>query len=125
MIEILLTALFLGLAAYRITRFFVFDSLIGSDMGPDPDLPDPASRWAEILDAWAYDPQTHQDRNFVRGKIGDLASCPWCLGFWVSCLTFGLWTWSLPWTAASPQNWVLNAFAIAGVQGFLSSRMNA
>lgn len=113
----LVLVLGLGLASYRITRFLVVDSLFGMS-------PDSGSRFSVHVDHFAYSADG-SDRNWLRGKIGDLLTCTWCLGFWISTGALAAWTWSVPWQAASPQQWVLTAFAVAGVQGYLNSRMNA
>lgn len=117
MIETILMVLVLGLASYRITRFLVTDTLMG--MGPD------SGSWLSTkVDAFAYNPDG-SNRSWWRGKIGDLLTCYYCLGFWVSCAGLAVWTRTWPWTADQPGQWVLLAFAIAGVQSFVSSRMNA
>lgn len=110
-----LTLVILILAAYRITRFFVEDSLIGAG-------PDSGSRFSIAVDRFAYD-QNGSDRSFLRGKIGDLLTCTWCLGFHVSWVTVSLWLWTAPWDLGT-QGW-LYVFAVAGGQGFMNSRMNA
>lgn len=125
MVETLAMIVLLGLVSYRITRFFVSDSLIGmGDPDNENDQKDPTSPMAVVLDNWAYN-DDGSDRSFIRGKIGDLLTCIFCLGFWVSVIVYALFTWSLPWTVEDPQNWVLMAFGISGVQAFIGSRMNA
>jgi len=115
----------LGLISYRITRFFVSDSLIGmGDPDNDNDNRDATSPMAVWLDRFAY-MDDGDDRSFIRGKLGDLFSCIFCLGWWVSVGVYALFTWSLPWTVDDPQVWVLMTFGIAGVQAFIGSRMNA
>lgn len=117
MIETILMMLVLGLASYRITRFLVTDTLMG--MGPD------SGSWLSTkVDAFAYNPDG-SNRSWWRGKIGDLVTCLYCLGWWVSCAVLALWTWSFPWTSNDPQQWILLAFAISGIQAFIGSRMNA
>lgn len=118
MIEQLLTAIVLGLCSYRIARFLVDDKLLG--MGAD------SGSWLSTkVDKFAYS-EDGTDRNFLRGKIGDLLTCTWCLGFWVSLAAYALWTWSLPWSPdVQFQQWWIMVFAIAGIQGFIGSRMNA
>ena len=108
----------LCLAAYRVTRFLVKDSLIG--MGDD------SGSWLSVkVDKFAYDAQG-LDRSSIRGRIGDLLTCSFCLGFWVSSGLLAAWTWSWPWGQGQQfQIWVATAFAIAGVQAYISSRMNA
>lgn len=125
-----LTFVILGLAAYRITRFFVMDSLIGmgSTEELDPDTQKfvqlPHSKWGGVVMRFCYD-EEYEDRGFFRGKLGDLLGCIFCMGFWISCAVYALWTWSLPWTSADPQVWVITAFAITGVQAFIGSRQDA
>lgn len=122
-----LTVLVLGLASYRVTRFLVLDSLMG--MGThdklDPDLKvivqEPNSPLAAAVYSLCYN-EDGTDRGFFRGKLGDLLGCWLCLGFWISCGILALWTWTLPWTTSDPQQWVLTAFAVAGVQIFAQSR---
>ena len=118
MIEQLFLIIVLGLCSYRIARFFVDDKLIG--MGPD------SGSWLSTkVDKFAYT-EDGADRNFLRCKIGDLATCQFCFGFWVSMCSYALWTWSLPWQPGQQfQQWWMMVFAIAGVQAFIGSRMNA
>jgi hypothetical protein len=125
MIDQLALLLITGLISYRITRFLLFDSLIGmSDPDNENNQENPTSPMAIRLDNFAYT-DTGEDRSFIRGKIGDLLTCPWCTGFWVSVGVYALFTWSLPWTVDSPGAWVLMTFGVAGLQGFVQSRMNA
>lgn len=106
------------LAAYRITRFFVKDSLIG--FGPDS-----GSAVSVKLDKWAYN-DDGTDRSFLRGKAGDLLTCIWCLGFWVSLIVYVAAVVSLGEWNSLPLVWHgIIVFAVAGGQGFLSSRLAA
>lgn len=121
--------LVLGVAAYRITRFLIEDSLIGMGMGQELQggkfVNVPNSPMAARLDGFAYNPDG-SDRNWFRGRVGDLLSCSWCLGAWVSFSAYALWTWTLPWQEGVEfQKWWIYAFAVAGVQGFISSRADA
>lgn len=111
-----LAFLILVLASYRITRFLVHDSL----MGFGPDSGSQVSMW---VDRFAYEGDDGLDRSFLRGKIGDLLTCTWCTGFWVSLAVVAVWTQVVPWDM-SLQEWV-QVFAVAGGQGFMNSRMNA
>jgi len=108
-------------AAYRITRFFVIDSLIGFST-------DSGSRMSVRIDAFAYD-TGGKDRNWWRGKVGDLLTCTFCLGFWISAVVYFAYlgatvgidgientAWALH---------VINVFAIAGGQAYFNSRINA
>jgi hypothetical protein len=54
---------FFGLAAYRLTRLFLYDHLFDS------------------FRAWVW-----KRRPPENGGVGYLLTCPWCLGFWVSSL---------------------------------------
>lgn len=110
-----LALLVIALAAFRLTRFLVRDSLMG--FGPES-----GSRMSVRVDAFAYDPEG-LDRSYLRGKVGDLATCNWCLGFHVSWVLLCAWYQLAPWELGV-QGWTV-AFAIAGVQGFIASRMNA
>jgi hypothetical protein len=106
------------LASYRITRFFVKDSLIG--FGPDS-----GSKVSVRLDQWAYD-NDGADRTFVRGKVGDLLTCVWCLGFWVSAVVYTAAAVALGEWGGQPLAFHgIAVFAVAGGQGFLSSRLAA
>lgn len=108
----------LVLASYRITRFFVKDSLIG--FGPDS-----GSDVSVRLDRWAYN-DDGTDRSFWRGKAGDLLTCVWCLGFWVSTIVYVSAALALGEWDSQPLVWHgLMCFAVAGGQGFLSSRLAA
>jgi len=112
-----LILILLSFAAFRITRFFVKDSLIGfgSDSG---------SAMSVRVDNFAYY-DNGDDRSWLRGKVGDLLTCVWCLGFWVSVGVYAGWTQTVPWNAERPGQWILTVFAIAGAQGYLNTRMNA
>jgi len=76
------TLLILSLAAYRLTRFFIHDSLLGGS-------PDSGSRWSAILDGFAYK-ESGENRSWIRGKIGDLFTCHFCLSFWICLALYGL-----------------------------------
>lgn len=103
-----LTALIiLSAATYRITRFFIYDSLLGSRLEAD-------TKWSRTLDHFGYN-EDGSNRGFFRGKLADLLTCPFCFSFWVGCTLLGLWTWSLPWTAVEPQVWIINSFAVAAL----------
>lgn len=103
------------LAAYRITRFLVKDSLIG--FGPDS-----ASRISVRLDRFAYDSEGN-GRSWWREYVGDLLTCTWCLGFWVSLAVACTWLRLMPWELGI-EGWGV-AWGVAGAQGYLNTRMNA
>lgn len=107
-----------ALAAYRLTRFFVKDSLIG--FGPDS-----GSAISQRIDQFAYD-EEGTDRSFWRGKAGDLLTCTWCLGFWISAATYTVAAISLREWSGQPLLWHgIAIFGVAGAQGLLSSRLAA
>lgn len=107
--------LILSFAAYRLTQFFVYDSLIGGN-------PESGSKQSVRLDRFAYDSETGQDRSFLRGKVGDLLTCPWCLGFWLSAASYLLFVAATDrWTGTAVVVHGLTIFSIAGLQGFLNS----
>lgn len=104
----------LAFAAFRFTQFFVFDSLAGFN-------PESGSKASIALDAFAYD-ETGKDRSFIRGKIGDLLTCPWCLGFWLSAFVYlAFIIASGRWDAYPLVIHLLGVFAVAGGQGFLNA----
>lgn len=103
------------LATYRITRFFVRDSLIGFSLESE-------SRMSQRVDEFAYAPDGG-NRSWWRGKVGDLLTCVWCLGFHVAWVTLCLWLRVWPWELGVA-GWI-DAFAIAGGAGFISSRLNS
>lgn len=106
------------LASYRLTRFFVKDSLIG--FGPDS-----GSQVSVRIDRFAYT-EDGSDRTWLRGKVGDLLTCVWCLGFWISAATYTATAVALGEWSGQPLVWHgMVMFAVAGGQGFLSSRLAA
>lgn len=94
----------LALAAYRLTRFLVIDTLISGVRN-------------KFHSAIVNQAQKQGKLQFLWNKIYDLSSCTWCLGFWVSVGLYWAYIWS------SPINWgrldFVNIFAIAGIQGLL------
>lgn len=94
----ILTAL-LGIAAYRITRFFLFDTIIESIR----------QKWYMWLINRKHFKRTAQ-------KALELTSCTWCFGVHISWLLYAGWTRLYPWQFGV-KGWIIVA-AIAGVQGF-------
>jgi hypothetical protein len=94
----------IALAAFRMTHFFVYDSLIGANLESE-------SKFATKLDRFSYNTEDGSDRSWARGKIGDLLNCPWCLGFWISAGLWAVWVWGPEWARYGQFPW-----AIAGVQ---------
>ena len=100
MLEIVLTALLVGFASYRATRFLIFDTLIEQSR----------EKFYVFL----------INRKHLRplwDKVLDLTSCTWCLGFWVGLAAFSFLTSTYPWDFTRLQ--AIATFAIAGVQGLL------
>lgn len=99
--------LVVSLAAFRITRFVVFDSLIGGNL-------DSQSKFSRWLDVFAYDSEGN-NRTLIRGKIGDLLTCPYCVGAWVSLGVVAVWFYG-----SDPVRWGVTVWAVAGLQALLS-----
>jgi hypothetical protein len=97
----------IALAAYRLTRFLVFDSLFGFNLAS-------RSRMSGRLDRWAYTTDG-KDRTYWRGKLADLLVCPYCTGFWVTIGVWASWFYGPTWLRV-----IVVLFAIAGVQAFLN-----
>ena len=96
------------LAAFRVVRFVVFDKLVGAHL-------ESRSKFSRRLDTWAYD-QNGQDRSFVRGKVGDLLTCPWCIGFWISLAVWAAFWWGPEWVQYATYAW-----AVAGAVALISA----
>lgn len=94
----------LTFAAYRMTRFLVFDQLMGFSL-------DSNSKLSRRLDVFCYR-SDGADRSWLRGKLGDLLTCPYCLGFhvvWIGyCIMVAAWPWAI-----GLQGW-LEIWAVAG-----------
>jgi len=110
----------LCLAAFRLTRFFIKDSLMG--FGPDS-----GSRASVRIDRFAY-LEDGTGRSWWREYVGDLLTCVWCLGFWLSAIAyFGWLSATVGWSGIESVGWqvhLLTVFGVAGVQGYLNTRMN-
>lgn len=96
----LLPLVVLSIAAYRLTRLFLFDTIIEISR----------NRFYTLVANRKWLPR-------IREKILDLTSCSWCLGFWVSLALFSLYTRTTPWELGV-NGWI-STFAVAGVQGLL------
>lgn len=68
------TLILLGLAAFRMTRLIGWDTLTGQ-------LRARVTR----LDRWETEPEAY------RQGLDVFLHCPWCLGFWISLGTWGVW----------------------------------
>lgn len=90
----------LSFAAYRITRFLLFDTL----------LDEPRNFW--------YNTASGGNRfKLLREKALDLTSCSWCTGVWVTFFLYWIYVWYSP-VHFTRFDWI-NILAIAGVQGLL------
>lgn len=110
--------LLLALAAYRATRFFVDDSLIGGNYASGSEIGETLHRWARDRDG--------NDKKWGRGRIADLASCTYCAGWWITLTVTCLWLYAWPWQLGR-EGW-LTAAALAGAQALfnaLDHRINA
>lgn len=125
--QLLLAVLFVGFVSARITQFLVLDSLIGMN-------PETGSKLSEVVDRFAYwgdDWEQSEapvapgmDRSWIRGKVGDLLTCPFCLGFWISAACWVVIAGSLG--VASDYSLLVNAaaiFAVAAVQSWHSAQV--
>lgn len=105
------TFLILSLASYRITRFFLFDTMFegtrlrlhaalisGTTKDSDP------GRWASF-------------KRLLANKLFDLTSCSWCLSVWVSLGVLSVYLWECPldWER---HTWVLLA-GLSGASGLI------
>lgn len=99
----LITALILAMVSFRVTRFFLFDSMFEATR---------IRIYNALLkvDEDGYTPTW-------RYKIYELLSCTWCFGFWVSLATYWVYLWVAPWNWTRG-DWLL-ALAITGIAGFL------
>ncbi len=115
--------LILGLAAYRITRFIVSDSLLDGirnklisilfapDELTEPQLDEEGNYQPPVLDE-PYRIDIPRFWAVTFGKLGELITCRFCIGFWVSlALYLSYQQWGLAWP--------IMAFAVAGVQALL------
>jgi hypothetical protein len=105
MIE-LIPFIVLSFAAYRITRFIVFDTLI-----------DEPRNWLYRKLSTRGEPK---DRGrYFKEKLMDLTSCTFCTGFWVSLIVYSVyqseWFWDF-----GRLEW-LSFIGIAGLQALLHS----
>lgn len=101
-------------AAYRLTRFVVFDSLAGFNL-------ESGSAMSRRLDVWAWTADGKERPGFggwLRDKVGNLLVCPYCVGFHVSWLLLCFWVRVWPWDLGT-LGWV-TAFAVAGAQSMLN-----
>lgn len=108
--------LIVAFAVFRVTRFFVHDSLFGASL-------DSGSRFSLWLDRFCFFQAEDgirlrgTDRSWVRGKLHDLLTCPYCLGFWISlgatCIALKVAPWNL-----GIDGW-FTAWAVAGASALV------
>ena len=121
-VELFLTILVLGFASFRITRFIVWSSLIGTGCDGQPigtGYRRPDTPIGIAVSEFAYKPNGEY-QGWFRGKIGDLLTCTWCTGFWVSTVAYFMWF--DPALDSLGFRDGLMCFAIAGVQSLLNAR---
>lgn len=95
-----LTFIILALASYRITRFFLFDSLIAHSR---------QSYYVRLANASATG---NRLKKLLAHKLLELSSCSWCLGVWVTGGVYWLYT-------TYGLTWYLIVAALAGAQGMV------
>jgi len=111
----------LVLAAHRITRLIVSDTILGKPPAQDGagNLLDEGTGYRRWLDGWAYNADG-SNRGAVRGWVGDLLTCSFCTGVWVTAAVTAGWV-----HGGEPAQWFLTGAAIAGGQAFIGSRAGA
>lgn len=95
----LLTFMILAFAAFRVTRFLVFDSLF--------------SHTRQRILVWL----ANRKLSVLNHKALELITCTWCVGFWITLGVYSLFLWEQPWDFTRLE-WI-TTFGIAGVQGLL------
>lgn len=97
----LLTLIILAFASFRLTRLFLFDTILD------------AARLKFHI--WLTSDQ--RTFKFLWNKIYEVTSCSWCFGTWASLLVFSVYFAAWPWEFGR-QGWIQFA-AVAGIQGLL------
>lgn len=105
------TLLLMTLAVFRITRFLVWDSLMGSHL-------ESGTKWSQRIDRWAFE-ANGQDKNRVIAKVVTGATCGWCLSVWVTGAVLMLVTWQ-PFWRWDQGTWLVG-FAVAGSGALLGA----
>lgn len=96
----LLTFIILAFASYRITRFFLFDSLIAHSR----------EKYYVVLSNASM--KGNRLKKLLAHKLLELSSCSWCLGVWVTGAVY----WSYTQYGLT---WYHIVAGLAGVQGLL------
>lgn len=118
-VETFLGLVVTALAAYRLTRIVVADSISASFR---------QWVWRRAYTPAGFDSLTERDvayrRDGLRGwaweKAFQLVVCPHCTGFWMSLGSFTLWRYG-----PASGRLALMALAVSGLQSFISSRPDA
>lgn len=114
-----LTVVVVALAAYRLTRVVVEDTISASFR---------AWLWRHAYEPAGFDTRLEREVSYRRhGRVGwvwekafQLATCPHCTGFWLSIGAFAAWLHGPAWVRTG-----LLALAVSGIQSFISSRPGA
>lgn len=101
-VETFILLVALGIGSYRITRFFLFDTIIEG-----------------IRQHWYTWLVNRKHLRSLTQKLLELTSCTWCFGVHISWILLTLWLRVYPWQLGI-HGW-MEAFAIMGIQGFLHS----
>lgn len=113
----------LAFVSARVTQFLVFDSLMGMN-------PESGSKLSIVIDRFAYwgeieppeDKLSGDDRTFWRGKVGDLLTCPFCLGFWISAAIYLSYvSYAEAWQPFPLLIHLAGVFAVAGGQSLINA----
>ncbi len=122
--EVWLTLLVLAAASYRITRLIVLDEVIGRAPALDPETGtivegDRGTGLRRLIDVLLYD-DYGEARNPLFRWAGQLYTCTFCTGFWVSIAVLLVWVNGADWA-----RWGIVGFAVAGAAGYWNSRPGA
>lgn len=101
---VFLRVLVVGLASYRLARAIAVDSIT-----------DPIRLW--LYDrAWPGGPiAAHEPGDRPWAWLFALASCPFCVGFWISLVLYACWV-NVGWSRV-----LIAAVAVAGIQSLCST----
>jgi len=113
-----------ALAIYRITRLLVFETILGRWPELDPETGEPVSGdrgtgLRKLVDLICYRPDGEARSRFGEW-LGELATCTFCMGVWVSVAVAAGWV-----HGGEAARWVIAVAAVAGVAGYLNSRPGA
>jgi hypothetical protein len=100
----------LGLAAFRLTRLIVYDKITEFIRRPFFD------EIEEIEEDGMVEIYLTPKKKGIRGWIGELLSCYWCTGIWVSILLAGLYLYQ-----TTIGNYTIIVLAIAAVGSIIET----